>query len=319
KLSANGDYLTVQSRDDLVGSNPDAGVEIFFADIRTGSGIFEQITDAGAGAAYTGGVVSNDGQVYFATTESVTDLDAGGNHALYQYNSVTDKYETLLTLSGANRFASLQSSADGQTLLFITSEDLVGENATGSRQLFRYDIDLDTVTQITNYQTSQLKIASFISADGSIVADNGGVFDIQYFDTKQTNSSIAIDTGDGAVGVIQTELGALRSALVGFGAFSITSAFEARQTLDVLEQNRAQLAGIQGTIGAGLSRLETAHSVLGQRNLELDSAKSRIVDVDVADEAAQLTRNSILQQAGVAVLSQANAQTELALLLLNEN
>ena len=46
------------------------------------------------------------------------------------------------------------------------------------------------------------------------------------------------------------------------------------------------------------------------------AAESRIRDVDVATEAAELTRNNILQQAGASVLAQANQQPQLALSLL---
>ena len=48
----------------------------------------------------------------------------------------------------------------------------------------------------------------------------------------------------------------------------------------------------------------------------LTAAESRIRDVDVASESAELTRNSILQQASIAVLAQANVQPQNALQLL---
>ena len=48
----------------------------------------------------------------------------------------------------------------------------------------------------------------------------------------------------------------------------------------------------------------------------MSAAESRIRDVDVAHETADLTRNSILQQAATAVLAQANVQPQLALSLL---
>ena len=48
----------------------------------------------------------------------------------------------------------------------------------------------------------------------------------------------------------------------------------------------------------------------------LSAAESRIRDVDVAYETAQLTRNNILQSASISVLSQANAQPQAALQLL---
>ena len=48
----------------------------------------------------------------------------------------------------------------------------------------------------------------------------------------------------------------------------------------------------------------------------MSAAESRIADVDVASETADMTRNNILMQAGVSVLAQANAAPQLALKLL---
>lgn len=149
-----------------------------------------------------------------------------------------------------------------------------------------------------------------------MVADDLPLLNVRVFDLRQENSSINIDTGNGSLGVIANELGALR-AVSGLGGYAISSQFGATQAVDALAAQRAELANIQGVIGAGLSRLDSAFRVLGQRRIELDAARSQIEDVDVAQEAAELTRATILQQAGAAVLAQANEQTSLALLLLN--
>ena len=56
-------------------------------------------------------------------------------------------------------------------------------------------------------------------------------------------------------------------------------------------------------------------SILNARE-NLSAAESRIRDVDVAEETAELTKNSIMQQAAVSVLAQANSQPQIALSLL---
>ena len=72
----------------------------------------------------------------------------------------------------------------------------------------------------------------------------------------------------------------------------------------------------RGNLGATENRLESAVRSLQNAELNLAAAESRIRDVDVAAEPADLTRNSILQQAAVSVLSQANLQPQIALSLL---
>jgi flagellin len=72
----------------------------------------------------------------------------------------------------------------------------------------------------------------------------------------------------------------------------------------------------RGSLGAIQNRLQSSfRSILNARE-NLSASESRIRDVDVALETADLTRNSIMQQAAVAVLAQANVQPQLALNLL---
>ncbi|MBM3978043.1 MAG: flagellin, partial [Planctomycetes bacterium] len=72
----------------------------------------------------------------------------------------------------------------------------------------------------------------------------------------------------------------------------------------------------RGALGAAQNRLTSAISSILNTRENLSAAESRIRDVDVAIETADLTRNSILQQAAVSVLAQANTQPQLALSLL---
>jgi len=78
----------------------------------------------------------------------------------------------------------------------------------------------------------------------------------------------------------------------------------------------SSLASTRGVLGAAESRLRVAINNLSVARENFASAESRIRDVDVASEAAELTRLGILQQAGAAILAQANQQPGLALSLL---
>jgi flagellin len=73
---------------------------------------------------------------------------------------------------------------------------------------------------------------------------------------------------------------------------------------------------LRGRFAAAQRRLDTTINNLGVVIENLSAAESRIRDVDVAAETAFLTRTTILQQAAVAVLAQANVQPQLALSLL---
>ncbi len=90
----------------------------------------------------------------------------------------------------------------------------------------------------------------------------------------------------------------------------------ARLALDAVQNAIGSITSTRGTLGAAESRLRVTINNLSVARENFASAESRIRDVDVAVEAAELTRLGILQQAGAAVLAQANQQPSLALQLL---
>ena len=89
-----------------------------------------------------------------------------------------------------------------------------------------------------------------------------------------------------------------------------------RQALDAVNTAIASLAQQRGMLGATESRLNVAINNLTVAKENFAAAESRIRDTDVAEQAANLTRLGILQQAGASVLAQANQQPSLALSLL---
>jgi flagellin len=100
------------------------------------------------------------------------------------------------------------------------------------------------------------------------------------------------------------------------GSTSLESQSAARLALDAINAAISSVTRSRGTLGAAESRLD-----LSIRNLQIarenfKGAESRIRDADIAEESAELTRLTILQQAGTAILAQANQQPSLALQLL---
>jgi flagellin len=100
------------------------------------------------------------------------------------------------------------------------------------------------------------------------------------------------------------------------GTTDIESQSASRLALDAIRRAITSVTRNRGTLGAAESRLETTINNLRIARENFQAAESVIRDVDVAEEAATLTRLSILQQAGVAILAQANQQPQLALQLL---
>ncbi|MCB9648680.1 MAG: flagellin FliC [Deltaproteobacteria bacterium] len=95
-----------------------------------------------------------------------------------------------------------------------------------------------------------------------------------------------------------------------------TSQASAQGSIGIIDAAISDLSTARSTLGATQNRLEVTVSNLSSTRENLAAANSRIRDVDVAEETAQLTRNQILSQAGVAVLAQANQLPSAALSLL---
>jgi flagellin len=99
-------------------------------------------------------------------------------------------------------------------------------------------------------------------------------------------------------------------------AVDIEAQSASRAALDAINSAITSVTRNRGTLGAAESRLNTAIANLSTARQNFMDAESRIRDADVAQEAAELTRLGILQQAATAVLAQANQQPQLALQLL---
>jgi flagellin len=76
------------------------------------------------------------------------------------------------------------------------------------------------------------------------------------------------------------------------------------------------VGSIRGDLGAIQNRFESTIANLQSVSENLSAARGRILDADIAQESAAMTKNNILQQAGVSVLAQANQLPQLALSLL---
>lgn len=89
-----------------------------------------------------------------------------------------------------------------------------------------------------------------------------------------------------------------------------------RDPLAALDRAMAQVDQKRSELGATQNRLESAINNLGNSNIQLSAARSRIEDADYAVEVSNMTRAQILQQAGTAVLAQANQIPRTVLSLL---
>jgi len=96
----------------------------------------------------------------------------------------------------------------------------------------------------------------------------------------------------------------------------ITSSSDAATALTNVRGAISMLAGSRADVGANVSRYEAESSALAVQKDNVAAARSRIYDVDVAEESANFARQQILVQSGTAMLAQANVLPQTALRLI---
>ncbi|MFT5289361.1 MAG: flagellin [Planctomycetota bacterium] len=152
--------------------------------------------------------------------------------------------------------------------------------------------EIDRVGTQTDFNGTKL----LDGAEGSIAFQIGT-------ESGQTISVDLTDMTDGGLGL----------DAVDFDLTTITNASAALATIDTAIDS---VTTFRGGLGAAQNRLSSTFRSISTNKENLSAAESRIRDVDVAKESADLTRNSILQQAATSILSQANVQPQLALSLI---
>jgi flagellin len=105
-------------------------------------------------------------------------------------------------------------------------------------------------------------------------------------------------------------------ASLGLAGESITHKEGAQLSLSKLDDALVRINGTRANLGALQNRLQSASNSIAITEENFSAANSRIRDVDVASETADLAKNNILSQAGVSVLAQANQAPNFALKLL---
>lgn len=104
---------------------------------------------------------------------------------------------------------------------------------------------------------------------------------------------------------------------LGLTAEQVSSKVGAQVSLSRLDDALVQVNGVRANLGALQNRLTSTIQNLGVTEENFSEANSRVRDVDVAAETAEMTKNNILNQAGISVLAQANQAPTFALKLLN--
>jgi flagellin len=182
-----------------------------------------------------------------------------------------------------------------------------GTLSNTNRQQLQKEVD-----QLTQEISRIVQTTSF---NGTLLLSGANSLTFQVGSSGTADNQVTITTTNlavtGAAG-LYTYSGSLTAT----GVIDVTTQANASAALANLDADIKQIAATRSTFGAVQNRFEAVIANLHNYVENLEASRSRIMDADFAAETAELTRGQILQQAGVAVLAQANALPQTALTLL---
>ena len=136
------------------------------------------------------------------------------------------------------------------------------------------------------------------------------------------NSATLFGTGTTPIGIDAegtTTLDIKQANLAHADIIAVTTTAASLADLDVDAINAAleQVASLRSANGSGQNRLNYTAQSLSLQRINMTAALGRVEDVDLATESANLAKHSIMTQASAAMVSQANSQNDIALMLLS--
>lgn len=177
------------------------------------------------------------------------------------------------------------------------ASDTIGnvERQFADREFQSLKQEIDRIANVTNFNGTPL------------LNGRAGIFEIQVGTHNNPILDRIVYNGERADASLDS---------LNLGGESIATKPGSQLSLAVIDDALIKVSSIRADLGAIQNRLQSTINNLSIYDENLTSANSRIRDADVAEEATELTRNNILMQAGISVLSQANNTNATALKLL---
>lgn len=129
-----------------------------------------------------------------------------------------------------------------------------------------------------------------------------------------TDNIVVSGANEGRIGFTDNQ--SIARDTTGLDSLSVSTVNDSETAIQRVDAALSTINGLRSEFGAIQNRFESTIANLQTVSENLSASRGRILDADFAAETAQLTKAQILQQAGVSVLTQANAQPQLALSLL---
>jgi flagellin len=238
--------------------------------------------------------------------------------------TTTVAYEVDISKATTDAGMTINGVAVDFTSLSVASLDGVVTEINGA--------GIQGVVASSDNTTGSLILTSQAGSDVVVKGGTTNAFGVGIGITETTSGKISLTGNDGADVLVTsnaTTEAAKDTALAKMGftsvggnseavgtGLSVTSVANANNTIDRIDDALDKISGGRANLGAIQNRLSSTISNLSNVSQNISAANSRIRDADFATETSALSKSQVLQQAGTAMLSQANASTQSVLSLL---
>ncbi len=263
-------------------------------------------------------VKANSGVTATARTDVELDIAAvAGSFTLSIQGDNTTAQNVSFTLtatSGADRLSAAVAAINDQSAKTGVTAAL---NSSGDRVILTNATGNDIVVGDTAVQNAGTTAVTKLQADGTAVAGtvtlaadtNANFTTVSGYVTLDSDKSFSVTSASNSL----TTGG---SSLQKVADLDVTTFSKATNALKTVDSALSFINGARAKLGALQSRFETSISNLQVTSENLSASRSRILDADFASETANLSRAQILQQAGTAMVAQANQLPQGVLALL---
>ena len=217
-----------------------------------------------------------------------------------------------MKLSASIRRTEATQANVNNALSFLQTQDGVLKNADSiiSRISELASLGTDVTKSSSDLSLYQTEVSSLVNALDNLVDEEFNGVPL----LGNSSSSLTVYTSENAGQSVSITVAALGE--IDLSNVDVSSNTGAQAAITTMTAAIETLATLRATNGAEQSRLTFAADMLAVNKTNLEAANGRIMDVDIASESANLARLNILQQAGTAMLAQANQANQSVLRLL---
>jgi flagellin len=246
-------------------------------------------------------------------------LDGSFNNQAFQVGANVGETISISSLVNA------QSSSLGTTT--TSSANVTGAAATAFTAITAGDLTINgvsvgAVAAGTDAKTQSDNIVAAINTKSgvtNVTATSDAAGKISLVNTSGSSTVVAFAGASASTAITGLTAGttaATSSSVAGFAGVDISTTAGADIAINAMDSALSAINAGRADLGAYQNRFSSAISNVQTTSENLTASRSRIVDTDFAAETATLSRNQVLQQAGTAMLAQANAMPQSVLSLL---